>query len=772
MRRGRSPKAESRDIPDTDGAELNVRNGVKTDPGQLELRPASYRPDIDGLRAIAVIAVVIYHKNKAWLPGGFVGVDVFFAISGYVVAGSLLGHSSDSAPGYLVDFFLRRAKRLVPALVAVVCITGLWMAVSIPPWVPQLMSFYQTGTFALLGMTNNYFALQHRGYFDQPADSEQNPFLHTWSLGVEEQFYFVFPLMVLLAYGGEVVHSLGGRSPSTPRVVLGIGFMASAVASAWFSARAPNFAFYILPSRFWELAAGALCFEVSRGGACKAYLLRCPLATHTLEVFAVAFIGLALAPPPPHKFGFPFPWALLPVLGTLSFITAGASPDSVINKYVANPGLVYIGKLSYSIYLWHWPVFVMFHWTVGRKTVHSELLACLVLAALSAFTYHVIENPVRRWQPTHVSRIIGMNLAMLCVSQLWLYLLSGPFFGKLCRQVRIVEIPKASGLMLFNDYPRCADKGKCRRIGSGASLTAGGNVLVGDQVLLQTGDCRCSTSNSTWTQHTAPDVSRESKYVPCFDRKGDNIRQPELNPYWNDVKDLEPDRGPDGQRPAIFLIGDSHSAHLFTMFTSQCSLFAQYSLKRYTNRGISQDTAKFLESRLKPRDVIILSYVFEKYLKEDFTIAFKSVVRSLQAAAVAKHAVVVLGSDVPRKTDYHGKEVASDHKDGPTARGPSCVPTTAVPNVDSKCFMSKTEVEREFAPLYQVWADLANSTGTFFFDYYQLFCTGETCSAMIPGTNALAYADSNHLTPAGSYYLWPYMCTAVSFSLRAVPSSP
>jgi len=619
-------------------------------------------------------------------------------------------------------------------------------------------------------MTNNYFAFESRAYFDQPADSTLNPLMHTWSLGVEEQFYFIFPLMVLVAYGAEAVRSARGWALGcAPAVVLGIGFVASAVVSAWFSARAHTFAFYSLPCRLWELAAGSLCFEFLRDGMWRAYLEQNIVATRAFEVVAVMFIGLGLVASP-HTVGFPWPWGLVPVLGTLSFIIAGASPHSCVNKYMAKPGLVYIGKLSYPIYLWHWPVFVMFHWSVGRQAVGYQVLACLVVAALSAIMHHVIEGPFQRWHPMHSHRLVVVIVAMLCISQLWLYLLSGPLFGKLSQHVAITDHDEsltANGANIFQDVRRCADTGNCRRIGSAACLTAGGNVSISAEVLSQSAQCRCRVSNATLTKHTAPfqepeDAPDASKYQLCFVEQGTSIDDHQPSPYWNTVGVLEPDRGPDGKRKTVFLIGDSHSLHLRATFAAECGLFAQYSLKRYTTVGAPQDLVKFLESRIKPRDVIVLSYTFEKYHGPGFRKDFALLVRNLQAQAETKQAVIVLGSDVPRKTGYHKS---------PSKYGPACVPTKTVPNVDNKCFMSKAEVETEFAPLYQTWADLANLTGTFFFDYYQLMCTETTSSAMIPGTNTLAYKDGNHLSPAGGYYLWPYMCTAVASALQMLPPS-
>src|SRR5690606_25219488 len=214
-----------------------VRQGVS---------PIPYRPEIDGLRAVAILAVRFYHAVPTLLPGGFVGVDVFFVISGYLITSILAAEHAATGRIDLPGFYARRARRLLPALVLVVVATvGLgWVLVPTGPFVHDLL---ESAGASLLFAGNVYFQLNSGGYFDGPGD--EMPLLHLWSLGVEEQFYLVFPLILLAA------SRLGRRGAVWAVALLALGSFALA---EQLMGRAPNAAFFQMPPRFWELAAGAL----------------------------------------------------------------------------------------------------------------------------------------------------------------------------------------------------------------------------------------------------------------------------------------------------------------------------------------------------------------------------------------------------------------------------------------------------------------------------------------------------------------------------------
>lgn len=345
-----------------------------------------YIPAIDGLRAVAVVSVMLFHLNATLLPGGFAGVDVFFVISGFVVTGSLMGQRFRRLRDLLLQFYARRLIRIMPALIVMLLLTTLLYALFVPDaWLTQ--STEAVAKAAFFGLSNIQLMLEDDAYFSPRA--EFNPFTHTWSLGVEEQFYLAFPFLVFW----HQRQTAGTRSRRLVVAAVAALSVASLLACAWLTGHHPKAAFYSIPSRFWELGVGmVLCLLA---GSWTAWLRGLPRrAVRALSVVSAGLIAAAFAVPASGH--FPFPLALLPVAGTAGVIAVVCADRRgwVCAALSARP-MVGIGRLSYSLYLWHWPVFVLCRWTIGLEGVASSLVALLLAVAAGALSFRVVECPIR-----------------------------------------------------------------------------------------------------------------------------------------------------------------------------------------------------------------------------------------------------------------------------------------------------------------------------------------------------------------------------------------
>ena len=380
---------------------------VFTTGDDLQRETSAYVTSIDSFRAVAVLSVIIYHMHGAWLPGGFAGVDVFFVISGYVISRSMVGLAGLGFTKFVGTFYSRRIRRIVPALIVCLLITTLLVTLFIPSaWLSDLnartgrAAFWGVSNFTLIHSSDNYFAPR----------VEFNPYTHTWSLGVEEQFYVLFPTLFYfwLRFRNSESH---WRLPS--RYLLPLLFLASFCYSIYATRQTPVVAYYGLPSRFWELAAGALLFQFHHSGSRLAgrgsTTDKCQLGLSVgLMIGALCFSNEA---------GFPFPWAIPAVAGTLGaidLVTTNSAMAARTNSWLTwAPGL-WVGKLSYSLYLWHWPVYVLARWTTGLETLSTRLAALVATVLLSWASYVWVENPFRRGPLLHKVRPYLVIAGGLC----------------------------------------------------------------------------------------------------------------------------------------------------------------------------------------------------------------------------------------------------------------------------------------------------------------------------------------------------------------------
>lgn len=353
-------------------------------------KPQGYFPYIDGLRAIAVLSVFLYHIDPSWLPGGFTGVDVFFVISGFVISGSLDNRGLRTFGEFVSYFYSRRIKRIMPALIACVIVSAVAFVLFSIQGAAKPTDIRDTALSALFGFSNIVLYSSEQNYFSSSA--EMNPFTHTWSLGVEEQFYLLFPFLFFWwARDGATV-----KARTLSATLFGLGLVVSIVLGVTSSAGSDGFGFYMLPARFWELACGVLIYQLHASHNGTQILGSIWIKTLAPISIALIVLGFVLS----DKANFPVPWAIPPVLGTAGLIAALLYPGSfagsgTIKNILASRPMVYIGQRSYSMYLWHWPVLVMFRWTIGLEEPLFKLLAILLTLSLTILSFNFVERPVR-----------------------------------------------------------------------------------------------------------------------------------------------------------------------------------------------------------------------------------------------------------------------------------------------------------------------------------------------------------------------------------------
>jgi len=349
---------------------------------------STYISGIDGLRALAVLSVMLFHLDAEFLPGGFSGVDIFFVISGYVVSSSLARELDYNFLQFTIRFYARRILRIFPALIVCLIVITIVNALIVPiSWLSNANKY--TGLYAFFGVSNFALIWFNDGYFSPRV--EFNPFTHTWSLAVEEQFYMVFPFVFYLWMHFKERNSMLSR---TAIWLLPSLLLASLLFSWYQTTESPDKAFYLLPSRFWELACGALLYRFHSQGM----LLSKAANTNRLYIFTgltLTVAGLIFS----DQSAFPFPWALLSVAGSLFLIMGVVNKlddKSFVQCALESRLFVHIGKMSYSLYLWHWPVYVFLRWTTGLESLYEIAFAVVLTFILASLSYRYVEGPVRK----------------------------------------------------------------------------------------------------------------------------------------------------------------------------------------------------------------------------------------------------------------------------------------------------------------------------------------------------------------------------------------
>lgn len=359
---------------------------------QARALPA-YRRDIDGLRALAVVPVVLFHAGVPWIGGGFIGVDVFFVISGFLIT-SIIAGEMEAGTFSILKFYERRIRRIVPALVVVTaasCILA-WLY-----FMPVELEAFGWSVAAAMLSASNFLFWRSVGYFD--AGFEFSPLLHTWSLAVEEQFYVVFPLLLL---------ALKRWQATRLKIILWSLAAVSFVISAWLAASGSSTGFYMLWPRAWELLLGSLVALGAVPAVTNARLRQLLQGLGLLLIVVPVFLYTRETP-------FPGVAALPPCLGAAFLIHAGGGSPSWPQRLLANPVMAGIGLISYSLYLWHWPLIVFATYATGRELDAAGIAGVIGVSTIaSILTWRFVEQPFRRrkvMSANTVYRLAGAGVA-------------------------------------------------------------------------------------------------------------------------------------------------------------------------------------------------------------------------------------------------------------------------------------------------------------------------------------------------------------------------
>jgi peptidoglycan/LPS O-acetylase OafA/YrhL len=425
----------------------------------------SYRPDIDGLRAISVIFVILFHADLLWIQGGFIGVDIFFVISGYLITRSIDKEMLGNVFSFKA-FYLRRIRRIIPVLVFVM------LVITIPAclflFANDLETFGRTALHTILSTNNFYLWIKGSNYF--VGNTELMPLLHTWSLSVEEQFYFIWPPILLLLH--RYLNLKNRLYFIILFIVIGLGL------SVFLASFYPKVAYFLLPARLFELSLGA---------GLALFWDKIPELSRNKNN-GISVVGLLLILLPVFLLNglstFPGFNAFYPCLGAVLLILSGKNTHTkgIVNRLLTIKPLVFIGLLSYSMYLWHWPIFSFIKY-VGLELTSDKLIVALISTVLlSYFSWKFIEKPFRyRFKYNFSKTLLVILLPCLLIIGALYGVLDGKdgFPG---RHPTLIEFDKK------NNYPsklrrNCYDVfkvGNCDQCGLGVKKDTLDGVLIGD----------------------------------------------------------------------------------------------------------------------------------------------------------------------------------------------------------------------------------------------------------------------------------------------------
>lgn len=669
---------------------------------------------------MAVIAVVLYHAGIPGTAGGFIGVDVFFVISGFLITGLLWREVSTTKSVALGRFYGARARRLLPAAATVAVVTAVAAAAVLPPL--QARSVFLDGIASALYVGNYRFAQQGTDYLNAQAPS---PFQHYWSLGVEEQFYLVWPVLIIgTAWIVGRIRRDGVARARPYAVVLALVAAASLTAAVLWTRSSPPWAFFSLPTRAWELAVGGLV------ALSIAHWRRLPLLPAAIAGWGgLALIGLTctqLGPATPY----PGTAALLPVLGTALVIGGGCVTRSLgVGRLLCRPAMRAIGRVSYSWYLWHWPVLLLMPRLLGEAGLPARLAATAVSAGLAVITFHLVENPGRfaaALRRSAKASLVAAGIASVATASACVLLLT------------VIPVPVGHGPAAAKATIMALPAAAPQQTAVEAAL-----AQVRDAVAAAAG-LRAVPSNLDPPLAQAP-ADKAAVFVNGCVRS------------WRDIGQSECAAGDVGSATTVALIGDSHAA----MWNPA---FQQVAEQRHWR----------LETMAKVTCPIQDLPIDSPYLGREYTECEQWRTQVLARVAAEHPRLVVLdmsrryGGDFgfvsydPAWIETLGRTVAQLRRTGATVLvlGPAPDPQSPVPT----CLSGHLDDATACAPSRSVAvndvgisAERAATTGNggHYADITDLFCTSERCP-MIVG-NTLVFRDDNHVTTEYAQLLAPVL---------------
>ncbi|WP_296099617.1 acyltransferase family protein [uncultured Agrobacterium sp.] len=385
-----------------------------------------YKPEIDGLRSVAVLSVLVFHLGSPYITGGFTGVDIFFVISGYLIT-DIINRGMQDNNFSIVNFYRRRALRILPPLMVV--LLAVTTAASLV-FLPEEIKDYGKSVLWTALFSSNIFFFKEINYFNPEA--KFNPLLHTWSLAVEEQFYIVVPILFYICYRFFRPHV---------KIIFVASVLISFILSVALIFISQKATFYLLPTRYWEMGLGSI---IALYGLHQKFTGK---AADAVSVVGVMFL-LASLFMLTESVPFPGPAAILPTVGACCIIIAGR--NGIAGRWLSRPTPVFIGKISYSLYLWHWPLIVFYRLLYAPEiTFLPGLLIALVALLLAFASYHIVETPLRR-TPARIGnfRVLGSAAVSLAV-----LIGVGVLLQKFSNKINDYP-PEVMRLAAFNEYDK------------------------------------------------------------------------------------------------------------------------------------------------------------------------------------------------------------------------------------------------------------------------------------------------------------------------------